>query len=128
MVSCYSGWFLPQYNPVVPQIEDCVMMSSSTPTQESSGLQSHSEYYHCVDDNTDYVFPHTEFLYNFLSAFTGKTPLGDPTFADSDGNGYISIEEAFQWEKLNDKSTDQSGNPVEPQHWDPLGLSSEYYL
>lgn len=47
--------------------------------------------------------PYDEFVYHWISAINSSTPKGDAVNADIDGNGKITMEEAFIYAKEEDK-------------------------
>ncbi len=75
-----------------------------------------------------------EFLYHFVSALNKKTPNGILIDSDSDGNGYISIDEAFIYaykidtQKGNHIINGESVGGETPQENDPSNLVGNTYL
>jgi len=58
------------------------------------------------------VFNHGEFNYHFMSALRGVTPQGNAVNADGNGNGYVSIAEAFNYVFFWDSINPNGGNYV----------------
>ena len=64
-----------------------------------------------------------EFVYHWTAAVSGRTPTGDHVNADRNGDGIISMEEAFQYAQANDS------RPEHPQYSStPVKLWAQLYL
>jgi hypothetical protein len=67
--------------------------------------------------------PYDEFLYHVTSALRGSTPQGIPVHGDMDGDGHVSIRDAFLYAQLHDS------RPETPQYYEsPPGLGSRLTL
>ncbi len=88
MQQCFSGGFVEDLsNPrtvivTAARGDETAGRADDSPNQENENVAGVS--YH-----------HGEFLYHFQSAMRGETPQGGVIDADTDNNGYISIEEAY---------------------------------
>lgn len=51
-------------------------------------------------------FQYDEFVYHWISAVWGQTPQGKNVNADFNNNGFVSMQEAFEYAKANDTQTE----------------------
>lgn len=82
---CFSGGFNDNLTKV-----GCVVSSASTGSESS---------WSCPD------IPYDEFVYHWTSAMNNATHDGITVNPDTDGNGRITVEEAFEYAKQNDRIT-----------------------
>lgn len=80
---CYSGGFIDDLTKT-----GCVVSTASTGSEYS---------WACPD------IPYDEFLYHWTSAINGETAYGETVNADTDGNGRVTMEEAFYYAQSNDR-------------------------
>lgn len=80
---CYSGGFLDDLNEA-----GCVVAAACEGSEQS---------YACYD------LVYDEFVYQWTSAMNGASPYGSTVNADRDSNGYISMEEAFDYAYYEDR-------------------------
>lgn len=81
---CYSGGFITDLERI-----NCVVATASLPNEPS---------YACSD------IPYDEFVYNWTCAINGANHTGHKIDADRDANGFITMEEAFIYASMNDRS------------------------
>lgn len=98
---CFSGGFLADVSGT-----DRVVMSAATATEFSWALQGGG---------------YDAFAYHFTSAVNGSEPNGNPVYADSNGDGDVSMLEAFQYATNNDS---QSETPLYEDSGDGIATSS----
>ena len=71
-------------------------------------------------ENENGYIHHGEFLFYIGSALRGKTPTGNTVNADTNGNGDISLKEAFEypysWDSWNPYGDHYPSNPIEAGH------------
>ena len=103
MKQCFSGGFIDDLSG-----HNRVIVTSCTPDQESKRAEPEDEGHY------------GEFTYHFQSALNGQTPTHEVVDADTNGNGYISIFEAYQYAK------EQDSQPETPQLDDDGNGLSEY--
>ncbi|MGI5914533.1 MAG: C13 family peptidase, partial [Bacteroidales bacterium] len=63
----------------------------------------------CRYDESAYAMndlQYSEFTYYWISAVAGKTPTGTTTYADTDGDGFVSMSEAFNYAEFNDTQSE----------------------
>ena len=82
---CFSGGFNDDLTKV-----GCVVSSASTGSESS---------WSCPD------IPYDEFVYHWTSAMNNATHDGIMVNSDTDGNGRITVKEAFEYAKQNDRIT-----------------------
>lgn len=82
---CYSGGFIDALN------QNGCVVSTACSGNESS--------YACAD------IPYDEFVYQWTSAINGANHLGIPVNSDTDGDGIITMLEAFNYAKNNDRDS-----------------------
>lgn len=82
---CYSGGFIDDLKEM-----NCVVATASTYREES---------FACRD------IPYDEFVYQWTCAINGADHLMMPVDADDDKNGKVSMMEAFEYAKANDRIT-----------------------
>jgi len=87
MEQCFSGGFVGEVSR-----SNCVIMTACRNTESSWACDTEGHY--------------DEFVYHFQSALNWATPQSTPVDADSDGNGYISMLEAFEY-AVNHDSQDE---------------------
>lgn len=97
---CFSGGFVDDLTKI-----GCVVATACNYDEYSYALGS---------------FPYDEFVYHWTCAVNGVTPFGNKVNADYDGNGHISMEEAFRYAKENDTF---AGSIEHPQY-----VSTPIYL
>lgn len=83
MGQCYSGGFIPYLK------EEGLIIATACSGNEQSWV--------CPDR------PYDEFVYHWTCAMNGADELGNPVHADSDGNGQVSMAEAFHYAKEHDR-------------------------
>lgn len=79
---CYSGGFIDDLEKI-----GCVVSTASKGNESSYG---------CRD------IPYDEFVYHWTCAINGATHTNRPIIADTDGNKFITMEEAFDYAVRND--------------------------
>ncbi len=115
LTHCYSGGFKNDLTSA-----GCVVMTAAKNNQES----------HYAPD-----VPYDEFAYHWMSAINGATPYGEKVNADLNGDGYVSMKEAFNYASLHDRYNVTSlGKPETPDSqsipshlMDGLGLANPLY-
>lgn len=80
---CYSGGFVDDLT-----MAGCVVATASSESQSS---------WACTD------IPYDEFVYHWTAGINGWDAFGNPTVADADENGFISMYEAFKYAEKNDR-------------------------
>ena len=79
---CYSGGFVDDLDQI-----GCVVATASRGSEYSYGM---------------YYLPYDEFLYHWICAVNGADPQGQPLNADTNGDGFVSMDEAFSYARLHD--------------------------
>ncbi len=97
---CFSGGFVDELTKI-----GCVVATACNYDEYSYALSS---------------FPYDEFVYHWTCAVNGATPFSTKTIADYDGNGHVSMEEAFKYAKAHDSF---AGSMEHPQY-----VSTPIYL
>lgn len=97
---CFSGGFVDELTKI-----GCVVATACNYDEYSYALSS---------------FPYDEFVYYWTCAVNGATPFSTKTSADYDGNGHVSMEEAFKYAKAHDSF---AGSMEHPQY-----VSTPIYL
>lgn len=70
-------------------------------------------------------FPYDEFVYQWTCAVNGATPFGEAVNADYDGDGNVTMEEAFRYAQENDRLTTE--HPLYTSFPEALGRSLSFY-
>lgn len=83
---CFSGGFIGELTEV-----GCVVAAASTGSEYS---------WACLDK------PYDEFVYHWTSAINQATPDGTAVNSDADGNGQVSMAEAFAYAEMNDTASE----------------------
>lgn len=83
---CFSGGFIGELTEV-----GCVVAAASTGSEYS---------WACLDK------PYDEFVYHWTSAINQATPDGTAVNSDVDGNGQVSMAEAFAYAEMNDTASE----------------------
>lgn len=83
---CFSGGFIGELTEV-----GCVVAAASTGSEYS---------WACLDK------PYDEFVYHWTSAINQATPDGTAVNSDADGNGQVSMAEAFAYVEMNDTASE----------------------
>lgn len=83
---CFSGGFIGELTEV-----GCVVAAASTGSEYS---------WACLDK------PYDEFVYHWTSAINQATPDGTAVHSDADGNGQVSMAEAFAYAEMNDTASE----------------------
>jgi len=108
MQQCFSGGFIDDL-----ENSKTVILTAAKEDQVAHPCDSEEENEH--DPYGDY---HGEFLFHLESALRGLTPTGKVVNADSDGNGYVSLKEAFDyaysWDSWNPDGNHYPANPLNP--------------
>lgn len=84
---CFSGGFVDNLTKT-----GCVVAAASTGSESS---------WSCPD------IPYDEFVYHWTCAVNGADYMGNLKSADSDGNGRVTMQEAFEFAKNNDRWPDE---------------------
>jgi len=101
---CYSGGFIDDFAG-----PNRVIMTACRHDEPSWACDVEGEY--------------DEFLFHVTSALRGVTPQGIPVSGDMDGDGHVSIRDAFLYAKAHDSM------PETPQYYEsPAGLGSHLTL
>lgn len=104
MSQCYSGGF----------IDDL-----AGPNRVIATACRHDEPSWACDTEGDF----DEFAHHWTAAVRGQVPSGQPVWADLDGDGRVSLRDAFQYAVQNDS------RPESPQYFEsPSGLGSQLTL
>ena len=86
MGQCYSGGFVADL-----MNEGRVIATACSGSEQSSK---------CPDR------PYDEFVYHWTCAVNGTDEFGNPTYADINGDGEVSMKEAFQYASVHDRMTE----------------------
>ena len=89
MGQCFSGGFVEPLS-----MKGCVIETASDANETSKAFQHQSP-------------PYDSFVYYWTSAINGADPYGNTADADADGNGRITMDEAFAYAKGKDKVNDK---------------------
>lgn len=85
----------------------------------------------CKYDESSYARPnlvYDEFIYHWVSAVSGSTPEGTPVNADTDNDGIVSMQEAFQYAESQDTRTETPQYASLPSDFgDGIGLHHFYF-
>jgi hypothetical protein len=108
MKQCYSGGFIDDLTSTRR-----VVMTSCTATQESWACDTEGNY--------------GEFTYHWISAVFGHTPTGTTVNADTNGDGLISMTEAYTYAQSHD-SRNTPPTQETPQFNDPGNLGPSTFL
>jgi len=79
---CYSGGFVDDLDQI-----GCVVATASRGSEYSYGM---------------YDLPYDEFLYHWICAVNGADPQGRSVNADTNGDGFVSMDEAFSYARQHD--------------------------
>lgn len=100
---CYSGGFIEEL-----QADNRVIVASCADNEQS---------WACRDK------PYDEFVYHWTCAIAGHDPDGNAVIADTDGDGYVSMSEAFSYARQHDRREET------PQYSStPLALGQQWSL
>lgn len=100
---CRSGGFIDNLH-----AENRVIATSCAENEESWACQDR---------------PYDEFVYHWICAVAGQEPEGNAIDADTDGDGYVTMSEAFKYAYLHDCREET------PQYWSmPVTLGEEWSL
>ena len=108
MQQCYGGGFIDDL-----RNSKTVILTASKSDQQAHPCDTDAE-------NENGYYQHGEFLFYIGSALRGKTPTGNTVNADTNGNGDISLKEAFEyaysWDSWNPYGDHYPSNPIEAGH------------
>jgi len=93
MQQCFSGGFLPHLAG-----DRNVILTACSSTQLGNRSDTENEVVNGVTYN------HGEFNFHLLSAITGQTVTGTAVNADADGNGFVTMQEVFNYVQTNDSA------------------------
>ena len=100
---CYSGGFIEEL-----QADNRVIVASCADNEQS---------WACRDK------PYDEFVYHWTCAIAGHDPDGNAVSADTDGDGYVTMSEAFSYARQHDRREET------PQYSStPLALGEQWSL
>ena len=93
MGQCYSGGFIEKLYDL-----EGLTIATACRKDEKSGV-----FFDETQPLGNCLFKYDEFVYHWTSAINGATAYGEIVNADYNGNGYISLEEAFIYAAENDR-------------------------
>ena len=110
MQQCFGGGFIDDLKNsrtvILTATKDDQIAHSCDSDEENEYSQKWHQWYHA------------EFLFYLISALKGETPTGKAVNADRDGNGYISLKEAFEyaysWDSWNPDGDHYPADPLNP--------------
>jgi len=97
MAQCHSGGFIDDLHN-----SKTIIMTSCKLQEDAYRCDDRDTSGHWKNENEGGNYHHSEFLFYMESALRGRDPLGESVNADSDGNGYISLVEAFNYAYTHD--------------------------
>ena len=103
---CYGGGFVDKMTPYARRAA-CSGSSAKQPSNYAWGPRPSAQW-----PSNNYV----AFTYHWICAMAGADPEGNPVNADTNGDGHVSFEEAYQYAKTNDEFAVSKSET--PQYWD----------
>lgn len=97
MGQCYAGGFIAD---AFGEIPNCVIATACRHDEPSWACDAEG--------------PFDEFVYHWTAAIRGRTPQGAPVNGDVDGDGRVSIRDAFEYARLHDS------RPETPQYFETV--------
>lgn len=85
---CFSGGFILKLSAI-----DCSVVSTASAANEFS--------WSCPD------IPYDEFVYHWTCAINKANHLGTPVLSDTDNNGRVTMDEAFEYARNNDRMSQE---------------------